>query len=49
MQLTTIEQHEEVLGKEALELIRIRLEIFKSTIRFSEIGENRLLNYFEKQ
>ena len=32
MQLTIIEKHEEVLGKEALELIKIRLEIFESTI-----------------
>lgn len=46
MQLTTIEQHEEILGKEALELIRIRLQIFESIVRSSEAEEKKHFTSF---
>lgn len=48
MQLTKIEQYEEILGKEAVELIRIRLEILESTKKFFEIGKNKHYTSFDK-
>ena len=49
MQLTKIEQHEESLGKEAVELIRIRLEILESTKNFFEVDKAKYSTSFDKQ
>ena len=38
MQLTTIEQHEGSVGKEAVELLQIRLEILESTTKFYPVS-----------
>ena len=48
MQLTKIEQHEESLGKEAVELIRIRMEILESTKNFFEVNKAKYSTSFDK-
>ena len=48
MQLTTVEQYEGEIGKEALDLIRIRLEILKSTLSLFETSKIKPTTSFDK-
>lgn len=49
MQLTKVEQYEDIIGKEASDLIRIRLEILESTKSFFETEKIKPVTSFDKE